>query len=196
MSRRAPIRLGRALGLMTVALVLGGCGLGAQDAAERIDPIDVPNGLLSETPPGAVLAEGPATFSVYLTGAGSSSVVAVARKGSRPPQAQDVVDTLLQGPLNEELANGLRSAIPIGTRARVNETGSIANIDLSREFFNASRSDQNLALSQLLCTVTSVQGVERARFTSLGQSLQIPRRDGLLTAEPLSGTEIQVPCQA
>jgi hypothetical protein len=197
MSRRAPIPLGRALGLLTVALVLGGCGLGAQESAERIDPIDVPNGLLSRTKPAAVLGEGPATFSVYLTGAGGNSVVPLARKSPQPPQAQDVVDTLLQGPSAEELANGLRSAIPIGTSARLRQSGTSAIIDLSSAFVvGAAFRDQTLALSQLLCTVTSVQGIDRARFTVVGQPISVPRRDGAATTEPLTAAESQFPCQA
>jgi hypothetical protein len=202
MSRRAPIRLGsirlgRALGLVTVAFVLAGCGLGTQDSAERIDPIDVPNGLLSKTVPGAVLGEGPATFSVYLTGVEGNSVVPLARKSPQPPQAQDVVDTLLQGPSADELAIGLRSAIPFGTSARVRQSGSAATIDLSSSFVvGAPLRQQTLALSQLLCTVTSVQGVERARFTVVGGPISVPRRDGAATTEPLSASESQFPCQA
>lgn len=179
---------------VAVALALAGCAVGAQDDAEWIDPSDVPFGLTLAEPRRAQDGEpGPetATFSVFLVGPGG--LTEVRRRASVSTDAQDVVDTLLEGPTDQEAATGLRSALPPRTRADVSAESSDATVDLSGSFLEAARAEQALAIGQLVYTLTAVPGITRVRFLLDGEPLDIPRADGTVTREPVSRSEVQVP---
>lgn len=180
----------RAVLALVVAVLVGSCGVPAEDQATAKSRNDVPFDLLAPeptTPTTAVAPIATETVTLYLVQA-EQHLVAVQRDLVSPVTLQRVAQSLSTRPSAGELAAGLRSALPDDdpvVRA-VSEAGGVATVDLAAGFPALAGSDQVFALAQLVFSLTARPGVGRVTFTLDGMATEIPRADGTLTAESVS----------
>jgi spore germination protein GerM len=173
-------------------LLLGACGVEAQDQAQELDTDSVPFDLLeSEAPLGPVLREGN-TFTVYVLQ--EDSLVAVTRAVRKEPTVPRALRVLFRGITPEEAEVGQRSAIPPGSEVRrVIVRGDAAVVDLNSRFLENVPGDTALALGQVVYTATSLQGVTRIRFRVDGDRVTVPRGDGTLSSGAVSRNDYPGP---
>lgn len=172
---------------LAVAAVLSAaaCGISTQGSPEAL-----PGGVVTPAPIAAG-GERPASRApgarVFLVR--DRCVVAVERTLAEPG-LEATLRRLLEGPIEVEVAAGLRSAIPPLTGLRsVGQEGSTAMIDLTGAFVEVGGQEQILAVAQLVLTATSVPGVERARFALEGHGVEVPSAEGTLVPGPLSAAD-------
>ena len=97
------------------------------------------------------------------------------------------ISTLLQGPTADEAAQGLRTAIPSGTRLLAADLkDGVLTIDLSKDFLVVQGSEQRTAVAQLVFTATGTPKVDSVLFAIEGTLKEVPVDDGSLSAQPLT----------
>lgn len=170
---------------LSALVVLGACGV-SNDASPRDIPArDVPFELVAVESPTGAPTEGGDAGQVFLVG--SERLAAVERTLGPNGNAFDAITTLLLGPTAEEAAQGLRTAIPSGTRLLAADLqDGVLTIDLSRDFLVVQVVEQRTAVAQLVFTSTGTDDVDRVRFAIEGTLVQVPVDDGSLSAEPLT----------
>ena len=171
----------RAALLAIASLIAVGCGVRGQSSAQPIDAARLP------AEPPVPTATGPAVgvvMHVYFT-TPSDHLAAVDRTGP-PGTAAALVRRLLAGPTDTEVAAGVRTAIPTGTRLEgLAVEGSSARLDLSANFASVSGEEQVLAVAQLVLTVTDLPYVDSVALAIGGKSVDVPRADGSLSSDPV-----------
>ena len=166
---------------MTVAVVLlGGCGVRAQDEPHGVD---LPRHPL--TTPGAGPAVAVGEVAQVLCLVRGDGLVQTVRRTASYPAVQAQLDSLVAGPTPEERSAGLSTAL---TGLRL--TGRmLAGAEVTVEFPDTdegnARTDDFVAYGQIVCTMTARADVGSVVFTRDGQPLQVPRADGTLTSGPL-----------
>jgi spore germination protein GerM len=182
--RAAPTAIGL---VVTAVVVLAACGGGTQSQPEKLKRDAVPFGLLNA--PTSTVA--PTTvpvrkfpFVVYFMG--TDGAVPVVRTTSAAPDPSAVGAALLAGPAREEVQVGMRSAIPKGAVGRFSKVVKhTVTIDLNAPFIEVSGPTQKLALTQIVFTMTSLEGVNLVRFLLDGEPISVPRLNGTLTLAPV-----------
>ena len=124
-------RAGRALAvaLVVAGLGLASCGVSTQGDATRIEPDDVPFGLLDDQATTTAVEAG-RTATVYLRT--EDRLVAVDRSVPKDAELADLLEQVISGPTEVEESLGITSAVPAGTIASVDTGGGIAEVDLAR----------------------------------------------------------------
>jgi spore germination protein GerM len=92
------------------------------------------------------------------------------------------LDALSQGPTADELAAGLRSALPAA--AKVTLLGSppgVAVLELGEDMTAITGQEQVLAIAQLVLTTTESPAVTAVEFVVSGQQVDVPLSDGTLS---------------
>ena len=173
-----------------LAIAIGACGVPAEDQATAKGSDDVPFDLLTPEPTTATTAVAPIDtedVTIYLV-KGEQELAAIERDLVAPVTLQRVAQSLSTRPNAEELAAGLRSALPDDDPVvrSVSAAGGIARVDLATGFTALAGTDQVLALGQLVYSLTARPGVGRVAFTLDGAPTEIPRGDGTLTADSVS----------
>jgi spore germination protein GerM len=183
----------RRTGLAVAALLVGGtCAIPTESVPEAL-----PGGVVSPVhdAPGEGTPSPSPPATVFLVRAGC--VVPVERTLPRP-DLDATLARLLDGPLEDEVAAGFRTAMPPGTELlSVRRVDGTAHIDLSGAFVEVAGEEQILAVAQLVLTATGVPGIERARFALEGSSVEVPTADGTLVPGPLTADDyaaIRVGC--
>jgi spore germination protein GerM len=152
------------------------------------DPDVVPGGAigpaLGPTPTAAATAPAGEGLTVFFVRTGQ--LVPAGRTAARA-DVHAALQSLLNGPGEQELAAGLRTAItgPADVRL-VRIEGATAHVDLAAPFVAIGGQEQILALAQVVLTATSVTGITDVRFTLEGQPVDVPRGDGTLSSGPLT----------
>ena len=120
----------------------------------------------------------------------SSSVRSASPRSGGSSRRDDVlvaISTLLQGPTADEAAQGLRTAIPSGTRLLAADLkDGVLTIDLSKDFLVVQGSEQRTAVAQLVFTATGTPDVDKVLFAIEGTQKEVPIDDGSLSAAPLT----------
>ena len=117
---------------------------------------------------------------------GGSILTGVQRNISTDPF--DVIQVLLNGPVEAEQDEGLRSAIPTSTEvlsARYVATDLI-KVDLTSEIFRATGDDLVSSVAQIVLTLCDIPGIQRVIIVVNGQVNEWPKGDGSLTSQPLT----------
>ena len=189
---RASIRrqLGR-VGLLTtllIALLSAACGAPmtdqAQPLATQLIPAS-PSASPTETEP-ALATPTPA---LYFT-VGADRVQAVRRQGETgAPQAEaaELLNALVAGPNEAELAAGLSSALIPGLT--LNLTGlsdGHATVDVVGDAPGPAATQAQLAVAQIVLTITGITGIDTVTLTRNGHPIEAALPDGSLTALPLT----------
>lgn len=181
---RRPVRaLAAALAALALAAALAACGVAAEPEAHRIEPGDVPFGLLDDEATTTVVEEG-RTSEVYLVS--TDRLVAVDRSIAGDAELADLLEQVIAGPTEVEQSLGITTAVPAGTLANVDSSRGVATVDLNASFGDIRSGEQIFALGQIVYTLTGQPGIGAVRFTVDGQEIAIPLADGTLTDGPLS----------
>lgn len=166
----------------SVAL-LAGCGVGAERNANRIEPEQVPFGLL-EPEPTTTEAQAGRPVTVYLlTG---DRLLAVERTLPTDGTLGDLLELVVTGPTDAERALGITSAVPEGTIRSVRTRRGVAQVDLAKAFGDLRSGDQILALGQIVYGLTAQPGIGSVSFSLDGDPIDVPRTDGTASDQPLS----------
>jgi spore germination protein GerM len=176
--------------LAAALVTLSACAVSSSGEFERISTADIPFGLASPvsttttstttttvigTDPVSDVVEQPVDLYFVL----SSSVIRVQRNVASPATAAQVLALLAEGPANDPLYAGLRSALPTDFRAEVRVTRGVALVDATRTFLTALQpADQRLAVAQIVLTLTSRPGVGQVIFRVDGEAIAVPRGRG------------------
>ena len=174
----------RAVASLCLLALLGGCGVGAQTAPQVIAKAEVPPDLESS----ASTAAGPFTqgelVSIYLQS--PHRLVAVHRTIPMPATPRAALAALLLGATtfesDEDLRSPVSAAAPIGLGRM---SAGTATVRLSTAFAELAGSDQIIAASQIVFTLTGFPGIRHVRFTLGGKPIDVPTDGGRLKAGPV-----------
>ena len=170
-----------ALGVLLALLV--GCGVPTDDRPRALDPATAPGGVLETAVPAA---EGPGRIALYFVRGDPERVVLQQRAVERSPNMRELLELLLEGPTQEQVAAGTRSAIPASLRVESVEVGprGVAVVTLGGDD-DAPVGASPLGFAQIVATLTAPGRAEAVRFRFEGSDLAVPRGDGSLTDAPL-----------
>jgi spore germination protein GerM len=161
-------------------VVLSGCGVTGQGTPQPVPSDELPRSRQPavEEPSSTAL---PATVTVYLVGdRGRLAAQTLAASADSPLAALDRL-LLVEGP-----QDGLRSAVPPGTRVRsARLSGATLTIDLTEQLSSARGQGQLLALAQIVWTATEYDQVDQVRIAVEGSLIELPVDRGGTTATPV-----------
>jgi len=172
-------------GLLPAALLCG-CGIAPEPAARAVAQ-DAPG---PQVPPpssgGGTIGQGRERLFLVR----GDALVAVSRTTARRKDPSAALADLLTGPSTEERARGLTSALPADAGAVLLrlEQGT-ALVSLGDQLSDSGRSDQVLALAQVVSTLDALPEVMAVRFLKDGEPLDVPRGDGSLSTGPLTAAD-------
>lgn len=175
-------------------LLIGGCSVPASSGYEGIPPSDIPFDLNSPSTTAiattsttttivdpSVTSGEPEVISeiVDLYFVSSNNVVKTQRNITSPATATQTLSSLIAGPPNDGTAVGLRSALPDLFTATVDVIRGVATVNAASSFLNnLSPGDQNLAIAQIVLTLTSRPGIGQVLFSVDGNLIAVPRGRG------------------
>jgi spore germination protein GerM len=104
-----------------------------------------------------------------------------------PKGQQELIETLVQGPNEEEFADGLRTQIPVDLDVNgVQFNGGVVEVDVGDEIADLADEDQQLAVAQIVFTASELPGAESVLIEVDGNSRSWPDGDGDLQSDPLT----------
>lgn len=179
---RRPGRAG--LAALLAGVLLAGCGVGAEDEARPLEGNDAPMGVLAPPVGSAQPAGGRVEQLLFVRDQRLERV-------DRPAvevTPQSALADLLAGPLSQERERGLTSALPSGGGGllQVEVRDSLALVSVDPDLLDSGRSDQVLALAQVVATLDALPEVRGVQFLSQGEVLPVPRADGAVVQRPLT----------
>jgi len=166
-------------------LLLTACGGAAGATAIPSDEIPFSLARSTASPP-PVTATAPFSLAFVRSG----RMVDVIRQLDKRQPVESVLTALLDGPTAREDARGITSEIPPQTRLlTVSVTGSVVQVNLSREFQSAGSSQSVLLrVAQVVRTLTLVKGVAFIRFQIDGVFVSVPT-DGGVVDRPVGSSD-------
>ncbi|WP_305787027.1 GerMN domain-containing protein [Symbioplanes lichenis] len=172
--------------MLVSVVTLTACGLPAQSEPHTVD---LPRRPLTAPLP-SVAAARPGAYAEILCLVRDDQLVQAVRRIDAPPDAQLQLTHLLAGPDEAERNTGLTSALT-GLTLTVSRSpsGSEARVEVSESDESAAIVDDALTYGQIVCTLTSRADVSAVVFTRHGQRLEVPRADGSLSRDPLTGND-------
>ncbi|MBM2614619.1 GerMN domain-containing protein [Actinoplanes sp. LDG1-06] len=176
----------RRLWLTTSAAVvlLGGCGVGAQDEPHAVE---LPRHAL--TSPGAGPAEQVGEVAQVLCLVRDDKLVQTVRRTLSYPTPQAQLDSLTAGPNEAERAAGLTTVLSGAALIARGMSGAGLTVEVPDTNEGNGRNDDILAYGQIVCTLTARPDVGEVVFTRDGQRLEVPRGDSTLTNAPLRSSD-------
>lgn len=175
-------------------LLIAGCSVPASSGYEGIPPGEIPFDLnapsttavtttstTTTTVDPNVTSGEPEVISeiVDLYFVSSNNVVKTQRNITSPATATQTLGSLIAGPPNDGTAVGLRSALPDLFTATVDVVRGVATVNAASSFLNnLSPGDQNLAIAQIVLTLTSRPGIGQVLFSVDGSPIAVPRGRG------------------
>lgn len=174
----------RSLGLAgLLAILLVGCGIPVDSEPEFFDLA-----LVTPSEEDAPVLGDLTAVSMYLIR--DETLVHVTRDLPSPPGPEGILASLLDGVTEPEIRANLRTSIPPGTRViSVTPEGPLLRVDLSSEFAVVGGEEEILAVSQIVLTATSIEGVESVAFELDGVTTAVPLPDGALSLDPVGADD-------
>lgn len=174
-----------------LALALAACGVGGERAPHAVKDDDVPFGLLQPNAPTLVpRTTAPASTPVTLCFVQEDHLAETPTPIDDPVTLPRVVAALAEPPATTA---GLRTALGAPPFiVSVHVQAGVARVDLAPSVANLGGADQQLAVAQLVCTLTDRPGVGQVSFTLAGAPVDVPRGDGSLTPDPVSRDDYAV----
>lgn len=179
-------RWGSALIVVVGLFGSGACAVPLEDDAHVIPGEEFPYDL--DATPGT-------DASVEATGSGSATVfllrddelVEVPRAVADPADLTGLLTELTSSLTPAETAQGLRRALnDTSLLGGVDRTGRVATVELHPGFDLLVPHEQQLALAQIVYTLTERDEVDRVQFSREGEPLTIPTATGSLVNGPVS----------
>jgi hypothetical protein len=178
----------RALALWALLIVaLQGCGVPEEHAPRPVEPSLV----IGSPPPQAAAGSSAGTVVERLYLVRDEQLVAVDRRVGAPPDVAAVLDALVAGPTETERADRLSSALT-GTDLIAGVRLADGTAEVSFRPQAGGRTDDILAIGQIVCTLDARTDVDTVRFLLDEQVLKVPRADGSLTELPLTSTDYRM----
>ena len=162
----------RVVGLLVAALLLTGCGVGAEDRPEPVTTAAAPVVTTGNGSPAA----GPRLTVFFVRGA---RLTPVERRTNATTTAA-ALDQLVEGPTRTEVRTGIRTALPpeVGGVDQVLPDG-VAIVSVTRGFTGITGGNQLLAVAQIVWTLTDLPSVSTVRFVVEGTPVEVPTDGGL-----------------
>ena len=180
--------------VLAVGAIAAACGVPVQESPrfERADrvPYDLldPPTTTTAPPPTVETAPHPSTTSLcFVTATGRLIVV---QRATTTSDVAVVVRLLEDGPTASEQRFGLTTTItdPALVTSATASAG-VAHVDLAPTSGETVSGAQNLAVAQLVCTITAQPGIGQVVFTLGGAPIEVPRGDGSLSAGPVTAED-------
>jgi hypothetical protein len=166
------------------ALLLPACGVPVDDVPRPVAGEELPGASAPQTLTGPLTTKAE-NRTIFLLDEGR--LMRAVRAIDDPVGLPDVVTALLDGPTEDEVEMGLRSAIPPETELlSATIDGNIATLDFSSQFADVVGDAQRYSLAQVVWTATSYPGVDGVRIAIDEQLVQVPNADGQLVERPLT----------
>jgi hypothetical protein len=172
-----------ALALAVTAAVCAACGVPSDASPHRVNPVSVPNRLLS-TGNGTAAAhpEGPEAQVWFVEG---EHLLRIRERVPGDNVPAGALRELLRGPSSALSSRGVRSAVPAGTRLiSLDVSGVNATVDLTAAFGHVGGNDQVLAVAQIVYTLTAAEQISGVAFDIDGHPIEVPDGSGSLSAAP------------
>jgi spore germination protein GerM len=188
MSDRRPPRHTVLVGVVMVVaiLALAGCGVPVDRSPSALPRKGVPFGLLQPSPRSStttsVVSPVQSPVKIFLIAA-SGHLVAVPRAVPTASESlATVLDALVKGPTNTELATGLESAVPAQTvvLGAVIGTDDVATVNLGGTFGQLVGQAQIQAVAQIVFTAAALPDVSGVSFELAGKAADVPVANGAL----------------
>lgn len=170
--------------VLAAALALTACGVRPEGQARALGPGAGPAGVLV-TPSAAPATGARAEQLAFVRDARLSTV-------SRPATEVNpgkVLRDLLDGPLPAERGQGLSTALPAASGSLEGVRDGVASVDLNGALLDNGRSDQVLALAQVVLSLDALPDVTGVRFLRDGEPLPVPRADGAIVTGPVTAAD-------
>jgi hypothetical protein len=185
MSQVAPLtKTVPAVVLALGALLTAGCDGGSEQSAST--------GTAPTTSTDGTTTPAQSSVAVYFLRDGKVSPV---RRtiAATPAVARAAVTALLEGPTDEEAADGISSAIPAGTHLRdIALADGIATVDLDGSFDDGGGSASMLGrVAQVVATLTRFPTVERVAFRIDGEPVEAIGGEGVVVDPPIGRSAIE-----
>ena len=121
------------------------------------------------------------TFQETLYFVRDGKLVPVVRTRTSQPDLQGVAGDLTAGALPTDVPPGLRSVVKPEHLQSVDATAGVARVNLTAEFIDRlPTGEQQLAIAQLVYTLTAQPGIGQVVFEVGGTPIDVPRSDGSL----------------
>lgn len=154
--------------------LLCACGVSTQRSPEAIS---VPSRDLGAP---SAPTTGPVLDTVFFVR--GTRLVAAQRRTSTAGDLREVLELLSNGPSAGEAHDGLRTALaPQPITVREARAGTLT-LGVTRQFTGVVGGNQLLAVAQVVWTVTQFGDVDRVRFVTDGEALEVPTDRGLSTS--------------
>ena len=172
--------------LVAIPVLLAGCGVEAEDEPRALRVgIDDDRLSIDDRTPGTVVEIATSIYLVTESGRLRPTVRRIGVTQQAPTHLSSVLYALIDGPVDSEARDGLRSAVPPTTDVlAVTIDGSTAVVDLSSEFASIGGEQEVLAVGQLALTVTTFPGIRRMLLRLEGSPTDLPLPDGSFADGP------------
>jgi len=116
---------------------------------------------------------------LYFVADAGTQLVPTRRFLASPAQPYPVLNALKEGPV-PVVDSGLRTAIPPGAVFQKRDYRGVFTVDLSPTFFTsmADPADEQLAVAQIVLTLTGLRGISQVRFTINDEPINVLLGDG------------------
>ncbi|MGH9113722.1 MAG: GerMN domain-containing protein [Acidimicrobiales bacterium] len=188
MTRRRPLGATVAA-LVGAVVVVGGCGIPADEEPRAIPRDNVPSGVLGDDTGSTVPGGDTVTAGIYLvqTSEEGRQLVEVARQAAAATPA-GVLEALFDATVSDEEAEtGITTLVPsaTGLASQPELVDGTLTIDLTEGFSTVQGEGLSAAFGQIVCTADALGDVERVRFEVAGRSTEAIDGDGA-AADPVS----------
>jgi spore germination protein GerM len=176
---------------LAALLAASGCGVPTSGAAERIDPHDVPYGLVTSGAASSSATQVPEPRGneahIYWVDSDDRAVaVPTSTSGRGSAGLTALLGRLTAGPRDSERRAGLGTALSPQTSVRVRAlTRGVADLEVRTTLEDPAADRLPLAVGQIVLTATSFPGVDAVRLWREGHPVPVPGVGGALIAEPV-----------
>lgn len=171
--------------LLAAAVALSSCGVGDQKTPVEISGEHIP--APPSTVAGATRNVG-RRVRVYLV-ANSDKLIPAVRSDPVGDVGAAVRD-LLAGPSRSEVAAGITSAVPDGTKLiSAQLSGGTARLDFSEPLTSLTGHEELLAFAQIVATACASPGVDQVVIYVAGQPVNAPEPNGTLAQGPVTAAD-------
>jgi hypothetical protein len=166
---------------LTFAVAVAACGVPSQSSPHVIRDAALPRDTATTRP------SVPSVVDARVFFVRGDRPVAVGRRAGGSGLA-DVLDALLTGPTDDEVAGGVRTALPADAAIDVGgvTTDGVATLEIGSLLDGVTGQEQILAFAQLVLTATDAANVDAVLFEREGHRIEAPTVDGTLVSRPLT----------
>lgn len=188
---------------LAAALVLGACGVAGEESFRPVPDTDVPFGLLAASstvaatttrptvpttplPPAPRPSQPPTTTATavvhleVLYFVRDGKLVSVTRTRPSPPSLDQVIADLVAGGRPDDTPAGLRTVLEPEHLTSASAAGGVVTVGITAALAAMPTGEQQLAIAQLVYTLTARPGIGQVAFELDGKPVAVPRSDGSL----------------